>query len=127
MENLSIKSKQRLPSIEFYSSSGILEIKGRSLQGSDPEYSELYDQVLNWIENYAQQPAEKTIMSVQLDYYCTATSKNLLLIFQELEKILLSGYDVSINWICLKDDEDMTEAGLEYKEILKVPVDVVYI
>ncbi|MFN8256115.1 MAG: DUF1987 domain-containing protein [Bacteroidales bacterium] len=125
MENLSIKAGQRLPMVEFNADTGILEIKGRSLQGSDPLYKDLYDSIFDWLDKYIQQPAPKTVISVQLEYFCTATSKNLLNIFQILEKVFLAGHDVSINWYCPKEDEDITEAGYEYKELLKVPVTLI--
>jgi hypothetical protein len=122
MESLIFKAKPRLPMVEFNAETGVLEIRGRSLQGSDPLYKDLYDSIFDWLDKYSLQPAPKTVLSVQLEYFCTATSKNLLSIFQVLEKVFLAGHDVSINWYCPKEDEDITEAGYEYKEILKVPV-----
>jgi len=65
------------------------------------------------------------LMIVSLKYFCTATSKNLLTVFQILDKLYLAGNDVNINWYCVSDNEDMMEEGNEYKSILSLPFNLI--
>lgn len=108
----------KTPSVNFNASTGILEIKGRSI----PENSiEFYKPLIEWIEKYGASPQPKTVVNIQLEYFNTSSSKCILDVFKRLEAIVNSGHDVLINWHYEEDDEDMLEAGEDYQSIIKVP------
>jgi hypothetical protein len=122
MSNLIISDSNKTPSIIFGSDTGILEIKGKSI----PENSlEFYRPVFDWLESYAQSPAALTEFRIRLEYFNTSSSKCLLDIFRKLESISSSGKSkVKICWFYDADDEDMMEAGEDYKAIVNVPFEI---
>lgn len=115
MEKFSIEGSPKTPTINFDLSSGVLEIKGRSI----PENSiEFYKPILAWIEQYSASAKEETTLQIQLEYFNTSSSKCLLDVFKRMET--LQG-KVVIEWYYENDDEDMLEAGEDYEAIIHVP------
>ncbi len=118
MDPILIEGTSKTPTVKFDASTGILELKGRSI----PENSiEFYKPLIEWIEKYGQSPQPKTVVNVQLEYFNTSSSKCILDVFKRLESIVNNGHDVVINWHYEEDDEDMLEAGEDYQSIIKVP------
>jgi SiaC family regulatory phosphoprotein len=122
MENLIIKPGIKTPDINFNCETGDLELKGKSI----PENSiEFYRPVYEWLDNYAANPKAKTKIIVQLEYFNTSSSKCLLDIFRKLEAINnTSKSEVSVVWLYEEEDEDMMEAGDDYKTIVKLPFEI---
>ena len=124
MEPLLIESTQKTPYISFDKNSGVLEIKGRSI----PENSiEFYKPLVDWLEDYSQEPSDKTEVKVHLEYFNTSSSKCILDVFKKLESIHKANNSVSINWYYEEDDEDMLEAGEDYESIIRVPFKMIEI
>ncbi|NJK86137.1 MAG: DUF1987 domain-containing protein [Bacteroidales bacterium] len=118
MEPIFIESTPKTPLVKFIPEKGVIEIKGRSI----PENSiEFYKPLIDWLDEYAKAPLEKTIVNVQLEYFNTSSSKCILDVFKKLETIHKSNHDVMINWFYEEDDEDMLEAGEDYESIIRVP------
>jgi hypothetical protein len=118
MEDINLAPTPKTPTVNF-SSKGHLELKGRSI----PENSlEFYKPLIEWVDAYARQSAEETIVHVQLEYFNTSSSKCLLDFFKRLESI---GQKVAIHWYYEQDDEDMLEAGEDYEAIISVPFKMV--
>ena len=84
-----------------------------------------YEPVLNWLNEYAENPNKKTVFNFKLTYFNTASSKLLLDILMKLEEMHEKGHDVLIRWHYPEDDEDMEEAGEEYADIVDVPFEQV--
>jgi hypothetical protein len=125
METLIIEGSAKTPTIKFDSTSGVVEIKGRSI----PENSiEFYKPLIDWLEKYAIKPQEKTTVNIQLEYFNTSSSKCILDVFKKLEGINKGGNsEVIINWHFEEDDEDMSEAGEDYKAIINVPFKMIMV
>ncbi len=124
MKQLIIKATSKTPFIKFDPETGILEIKGRSI----PENAiEFYKPLVEWLNEYAENPKEKTEVHIQLDYFNTSSSKCILDIFKKLESIHKKGHPVVIKWYYEEDDEDMLEAGEDYQSILKIPFEMIEI
>ncbi|MFM7769562.1 MAG: DUF1987 domain-containing protein [Bacteroidota bacterium] len=106
------------PSVSFDPTTGILELKGRSI----PENAlEFYKPLMDWIDSWTQSSPAKTEMHVQLEYFNTSSSKCLLDLFKRLEKLDSKAVVV---WKYETDDEDMLEAGEDYEAILSVPFEM---
>ncbi len=122
MSNLIINDSIKTPSISFAGANGLLEIKGKSI----PENSlEFYRPVFEWLDSYSQSPAPSTKFKVALEYFNTSSSKCLLDILRRLETLNGSGKsNVQVEWYYDSDDEDMLEAGEDYKAIVKLPFDL---
>ena len=124
MESISIEGTPKTPTVNFEGTEGVIEIKGRSI----PENSiEFYNPLVDWLEKYLSNPAEKTNVNIQLEYFNTSSSKCILDVFKKLEAIYKSGNEVLINWYYEEDDEDMLEAGEDYQSIIKIPFKMIEI
>jgi hypothetical protein len=124
MEPLVLEGTQKTPTVEFDPVKGVLEIKGRSI----PENSiEFYKPLVDWLENYSDSPAAKTVVNVHLEYFNTSSSKCILDVFKKLESLHKSNNLVQINWYYEEDDEDMLEAGEDYESIIRVPFKMIEI
>ena len=125
LENLIIEGTPKTPFIFFDVQSGLMEISGKSI----PENSlGFYQLVYSWIENYGAQPASKTQIKIQLEYFNTSSSKCLLDIFRKLEAIKKAAKsDIEVLWHYEADDEDMMEAGDDYNSLVDIPFQLVKI
>lgn len=123
MENLVLEGSAKTPSIEFNGENGRLLLKGRSI----PENSiEFYKPLNDWLDQYASTPKSKTVVDVRLEYFNTSSSKCILDFFKKLEKVNGAGStSVEVNWYFETDDEDMEEAGEDYKAIVGLPFTII--
>lgn len=122
MESLKIEGTSITPSVEFDEKSGVLNLKGRSI----PENSlDFYQPIYSWLDAYISNPASKTIMNVQLDYFNTSSSKCILDILKRIDKIDDGGNDVLIKWYYDESDEDMMESGEDYMDLLEAPFELI--
>lgn len=122
METIKIAGTEDTPNVILDAENEIFEISGRSLP---EDVGSFYDPILSWLDEYSENPNEKTIFNFKLVYFNTASSKLLLDILMKLEEIHESGNDVLIRWYYPEDDEDMEEAGEEYSDIVDVPFEQV--
>jgi hypothetical protein len=122
METIKIQGTEDTPKIILDAENEFLEISGRSLP---EDVSSFYEPVLNWLNEYAENPNKKTVFNFKLTYFNTASSKLLLDILMKLEEMHEKGQDVLIRWHFPEDDEDMAEAGEEYADIVDVPFEQV--
>jgi SiaC family regulatory phosphoprotein len=122
MQALTIEQTPKTPSIIFDSTSGILEIKGRSI----PENAlAFYKPIKEFVAAYIKSPQPITKVDIQLEYFNTSSSKCILDFFKQLEKINQAQYKIVINWCYESDDDDILESGEYYQEIIKIPFNMV--
>ncbi len=118
MEPISIEGTPKTPTVNFDATTGIIEVKGRSI----PENSiEFYRPLVEWLEEYSKEPQKLTTVNIQLEYFNTSSSKCILDVFKKLEAIKKARNEVVINWYYEEDDEDMLEAGEDYESIIRIP------
>lgn len=118
METIKIMDTDDTPKIILDPDNDLFEISGRSLP---EDVASFYDPILQWLDEYGENPKEKTEFSFKLVYFNTASSKALLDILMKLEELHENGNNIVIKWHYPEDDEDMQEAGEEYAEIVDVP------
>lgn len=117
MQDLILEKTESTPEVNFNVSQGKLLISGRST----PVYpGQFYAPIKNWVEDYRKNPHDTTEYHIMLEYFNTASSKNLLDIFTELMKLQKSGKEVKYFWYAEEGDDDMIEAGEEYENILGI-------
>ena len=122
MDIIKITGTDDTPNVHLDKGNGIFELSGRSLP---EDVTQFYQQILDWIDEYAQSPNEKTVFNFKLEYFNTASSKVILDILLKFEEIVEAGHDVVIKWFYHEDEEDMLEAGEEYADIVEIPFDYV--
>ncbi len=113
----------KTPLITFDATTGKFELKGKSI----PENSVIfYKPLFEWLDNYILKPAPQTILTIQLDYFNTSSSKCIVDLFKKFENISkVGGAEAEINWLYNEDDEDMQEAGEDYQSIIKTKFNLV--
>ncbi len=124
MRVIKIEGTDDTPQVTFDANpeNPFMEISGRSLP---EDVVAFYDPILEWLDEYAENPLEKTVLNIKLEYFNTASSKLLLDILLKLEDMHEAGNDVLVRWHFPDDDEDMEEAGEEYEDIVEVPFEQV--
>ncbi len=118
MEPLVIIGSNECPTIIMDKGKGLFEIHGQSLP---EEAISFYSPVIDWLETYASDPNPQTVLSVQLDYCNSSSTKALADLFEVLEEIAGKGHPAEIIWHYMEDDDDMLDMGKELEEIIKVP------
>jgi len=118
MEVIKILGTDDTPNVIFDLENDVFEISGRSLP---EDVTAFYEPLINWLDEYAEDPKESTVFSFKLVYFNTASSKLILDILMKLEEIHEDGKEVLVKWYYPDDDEDMEEAGEEYADIVSVP------
>ena len=114
MNTLNLEGTEDTPKIILDKHNGIMEISGRSLPEDSTDF---YKPVLDWIEEYAQNPNPTTTFVFKLEYFNTASSKLILDVLYALEDIK----GIKVEWYFHDEDEDMEEAGQEFSELVEIP------
>jgi hypothetical protein len=79
----------------------------------------------DWIDEYAANPKAQTTVDIKLEYFNTSSSKCILDLFKLLEKLNEKSTKVKINWFYEVEDEDMAEAGEDYRAIIDLPFEMI--
>jgi hypothetical protein len=118
MEELAIMGTPKTPAVRSDSNQGLLEITGRS----NPENTiEVFKPIVNWVEEYVQNPLEETTINIQLEHFNTSSSKSLIGILKRLEALKKEGRSIVVNWYYDADDEDILEAGENFESVVEIP------
>lgn len=123
MDVLSIKGTSQYPEVLLDKRIGKLDFSGNAL----PEDAKgFFEPIIDWIENFFENPPEETTISFRMIYYNTPSSK---IIFQILKKFeaahLNKKTKVKIIWSFPDDDTDMRDAGSDFSENIKVPFELI--
>jgi hypothetical protein len=110
MNDLILQKTDSLPAISFMST-GELKITGRAL----PEDAiRFFLPLFEWINGYI---GEIINLEVNLDYFNTSVSKQLLDLFKVIEKNS-HVKTANVKWMYEDGDEEMLESGEIYQELL---------
>jgi hypothetical protein len=122
MDKNSVQPTPTTPKIFFDAESGYLEISGKSL----PENSvDFFMPIQNWLDSYVVSPNSITRLTFKLEYFNTSSTSQFLKMIKKVEKLHENGYNAAINWYYDHEDEDMREAGEDFKLLVKVPVEII--
>ena len=124
MESIIKEGTSKTPSIRFDAEQGVVEMKGRSIPENSTEF---FKPLVDWLDEYADNPAKNTIVNIHLEYFNTSSSKCILDIFKKLEAIHKAKNNVMVYWYYEEDDEDMLEAGEDYESIIRIPFKLIEI
>jgi hypothetical protein len=110
MTDLIIQGTESLPFVSFRTT-GELKITGRAL----PEDAAKFFAPLHaWIADFS---ADEVQLEINLDYFNTSVSKQLLDFFKTIEKNP-ANKSIRLKWMYEDGDEEMLESGELYKELL---------
>lgn len=122
MEKYIVRETSKTPSISFDPDHGLFEIRGKSI----PENSfGFYTPVLEFLDTYSSSPADRTVLNVKFEFFNTSSSNRIHALFKKFEKMYLDNSEVLIRWFCENGDDNMLEAGEDFRTILHVPFEIV--
>ena len=122
MKDLFIKGNNKTPTVELVAGKGHLSFSGKSIPENTISF---FQPIFDWVDEYIKEPNEQTTFVIKLEYFNTSSSKALIEIFRKFEKLFKSGKEVLIQWYYEQDDEDMQETGEDFRELLKIPVELI--
>lgn len=116
-KELKLVETEHTPAVNF--SGGNLSLTGKSM----PEDAKgFYGQLIDYVnELSASEPVQ---MIVDLSYFNSSSSKQLLRLFFCLEDKQGQGANVMVTWKSSKDDHLIIEKGEEFKDLLEIPVEI---
>jgi DNA-binding ferritin-like protein (Dps family) len=113
MDNMTITATRSCPAVDFKAESGELEIRGESY----PEHAlKFYEPVLQWIQEYLETCSQPVILTVDMVYFNSSSSKILMSLFDMLEEAAANGKKVTVRWLHHVENEVALECGEEFKE-----------
>ncbi|WP_430809351.1 MULTISPECIES: DUF1987 domain-containing protein [unclassified Carboxylicivirga] len=122
MEPFVREATNKTPYLNFNAREGYIQIKGRSI----PENAHLlFDPIMEWLDKYISNPSPVTRVDIQLEYFNTISSINLLNVFKKINELYKRNNKATISWYCDKDDEDMIEAGEDYQAVVDIPIKII--
>ncbi len=121
MEVINIESTEDTPKIILDVQNNNLEFSGISIP---EDAAQFYQPVLDWLNEFKQNPQNGSNFVFKLEYFNTASSKVILDILLKIDEIKNNGTDLKVTWYFEKDDEDMEEAGEEYAELVDIDFDL---
>ena len=117
-----MRETAKTPSISFDPERGLFEIRGKSI----PEHSiEFYGPLLEFVEGYSSQPAERTVLDMKFEFFNTSSSNRIHALLRKFEKLYQCNSEVLIRWFCENGDENMLDAGEDFRAILRVPFEII--
>lgn len=109
--SLQVEPTVKTPGIEFNSNNGIITIKGISIP-EDPQ--EFFAPLNSQLDNYILNPSENTFLDFKLEYFNTSTTLIIRNLMRKLRDISHKT-NFKVKWYFEEEDEDMEEAGEEFK------------
>lgn len=103
---------------------GIIKIIGRGLFGSNFDVNK---EIINWIEEYINNPAEVTYVIIGLEYLNSFSTIILVNMLKKLSKVILQPGKLVIRWHYEEGDEDILERGEYISSIISIPIEFILI
>ena len=120
MCSLIIPATTDSPEVKLNKDNGELEIQGKSTL-SDPV--SFYSDLLQQINNADSQ--KLMTLNIRLSYINTGSTKWMLFLIKQLEKMTEPVNGLVVNWFYEEDDESMEMTGQDYRSLLKVPFNLI--
>lgn len=121
MEPLFLEGTEDTPEVNFDAEKRIFSIADRSLPENAVDF---YKPIFEWLNEYKEIADEKLNFDFKLDYFNTASAKQITKILLFLEKLAID-HDVVIRWFYRKEDVDMLSSGSRYAKLINVKFELI--
>jgi len=112
MEDLQIQATKYTPEIKLDAQNAVIDIRGKSY----PENTfEFYKPVMQWVEEYFQDPKQELTVNMEIIYFNSSSSKLFFDFFDLLEENRDKS-KITIYWIYDEENESALEAGEDFIE-----------
>ncbi|RLD61966.1 MAG: nuclear pore complex subunit [Bacteroidetes bacterium] len=122
MEKKIIEGTEDTPEIVLDKDNNIFKFAGKSLP---EDVKEFYAPIMEWIDDYANNPNETTKVVFKMEYFNSASSKRIVDILTQFEEIKAKGANILVDWYYQDDDEDMQDAGEAFASIVDLPFNMI--
>jgi hypothetical protein len=106
----------------IFNHKGDIRIQGRGLYCDKPELS---DQILSWIDDYLNNPAKVTNVTIAFEYLNSLSTFVLILIIRKLSRIMLQSKKLVIRWYYEGDDENILDRGRYISSCCHIPIEFI--
>ena len=121
MDALIIESTEDTPKVILNPEENNFLLSERSL----PENAiDFYKPIFDWLNNYKNEPNKLTIFTFKLDYFNTASAKQITKILLLLEEMAKSN-NIKVDWYYQKEDLDMKSSGARFSKLIKVKIELI--
>ncbi|MDF2925753.1 MAG: hypothetical protein K0R57_4667 [Paenibacillaceae bacterium] len=123
MKSLYIAATKSTPEVQFLPEDKLLQFIGQSY----PEnVFKFYEPVLQWVDEYLEQPVTQPLMiRIQIPYMNTSSTKCYMMMLEKFDDAYAAGKDVSLQWLYNPDNENELECAEEFKEDLSLPFHII--
>ncbi len=87
--------------------------------------ADFFEPISEWLDSYISGIANPVVLNVKVSYLNSSSTKFLFELIDKMEEYFNQGGDARVSWYYAEDDEDIKEAGLEFKEDMKLPFEIV--
>ena len=120
-DKLFIEPTSKTLKIVLDKQTGKFLFSGRSLPEDSKEF---FYPILDWIKEYFKDPNVTTVITFDIRYYNSASSKILLDILLIFKAEINKGNHLIIVWEYEKDDEEMKQAGSDFADFVGIPIEL---
>ena len=124
MRPLIINKTTTTPKVTLDKAEGIFKFEGVS---RPEDVLKFYNPVFEWIQEYLQDPNQKTVVEFQLIYHNTASAKIIVKLINLFKMLAAANKEVEVKWYYRENDEDIKESGEDYKSLIDIPVELIEI
>ena len=119
MNGLYINKSNKTPEVNF-KYTGLIELRGNSFLENTREF---YEPLIEWLQNYVINPAEKTIVNFDFEYYNTSSQLWIFRVVEVLLDLVKVEKDIVFNWYFT--EEEVEEAGMDLANLLAVDMNFI--
>jgi hypothetical protein len=106
----------------FLNPDGILKFCGRGLYQNKTED---FEHVMNWIDEYLNNPAKTTYVNIVFEYLNSFSTTIIVTLLRKLSTSLHQTDRLVIHWYYEEDDEAMIEQGECISSTFNIPMDFI--
>lgn len=103
-----LEATKETPEVILDAEANKFEVNGRSFPLNAKGF---YLPILDWLDQYAQSPNDKTEFIFKLEYFNTPSSKSISDILKKLKEVKEGGNEVTVYWFYEEDDIDILDLG----------------
>jgi hypothetical protein len=118
MEDLIIAGTDGTPEVKFSAKTGVLRFSGRANSNNIKLFYRRPDE---WLTEYIKDPADTTIVEVNIEYINSVFNKLLLNFLEKSKTVLSKDKKLIVKWYLFPDDEDGQEECDLYSRIINFP------
>ncbi len=122
MNNIHIEATRETLHVDCNAEAGRIDLEGISYP---QDAAEFFEPISDWLGSYIDEMGNAITLNVKVSYLNSSSTKFLFELVDKMEAYFIQGGEVKVNWYYVEDDEDIKEAGLEFKEDMSLPFSMI--